>query len=87
MDYKSLEHRLIQYEREVRERVKEPALNEEEQFTQTRLKNQAADCAETLRRIAQGTYGICENCTQPIESDRLEAWPLAKTCIACSRRK
>lgn len=33
-----------------------------------------------LARIEAGTYGICEICTKPIEHDRLEANPAARTC-------
>jgi DnaK suppressor protein len=35
-----------------------------------------------LARIEDGTYGICEVCKEPIEADRLEADPSAKTCKA-----
>lgn len=40
-------------------------------------------CKEALRRIDQGTYGICERCGQPIPVERLEAMPMATLCIAC----
>ena len=33
-----------------------------------------------LTRVADGTYGNCELCGQPIEADRLEANPAARTC-------
>jgi len=36
-----------------------------------------------LQRIEQGTYGICENCDQPINEKRLEALPWASLCIKC----
>jgi len=38
-----------------------------------------------LRRIALGTYGICVSCGQPIERQRLEAYPTASRCAACQR--
>jgi RNA polymerase-binding transcription factor DksA len=34
------------------------------------------------KRIEQGTYGICEQCGQPIEEKRLNANPAATTCMA-----
>jgi DnaK suppressor protein len=40
-----------------------------------------------LRRIDDGTYGICENCGQPIGEERLEAMPWATLCIDCKRRE
>ncbi len=39
---------------------------------------------EALQRIAQGTYGICERCGEPIAEGRLEALPAAVLCIACA---
>jgi len=40
---------------------------------------------EALKRIEDGTYGICYNCGEPktIEIDRLKAFPEAKTCLKC----
>lgn len=38
---------------------------------------------EALRRFEQGTYGICEECGQPIPPERLEALPYATTCLKC----
>ncbi|HEX5462490.1 MAG TPA: TraR/DksA family transcriptional regulator [Steroidobacteraceae bacterium] len=38
-----------------------------------------------LKRIALGTYGICVSCGQPIERERLEAYPTANRCTACQR--
>ena len=35
---------------------------------------------EALDKIQQGTYGICEECEEQIEMDRLEANPAASTC-------
>ena len=37
-----------------------------------------------LRRVADGTYGRCERCDQPIAGARLEARPAAGTCITCA---
>ncbi|MGU3431715.1 TraR/DksA family transcriptional regulator [Actinomycetes bacterium M1A6_2h] len=34
------------------------------------------------RRVADGTYGVCEVCGEPIADARLEALPTARTCIA-----
>jgi RNA polymerase-binding protein DksA len=37
-----------------------------------------------MRRLAQGSYGICECCGQPITPARLAARPTATTCITCA---
>ncbi|HEU4853206.1 MAG TPA: TraR/DksA family transcriptional regulator [Telluria sp.] len=36
-----------------------------------------------LERIAQGSYGICANCSSPIGVERMRAQPAAALCIAC----
>ena len=36
-----------------------------------------------LRKIEEGTYGICENCGEPIGYERLKARPVAIYCIRC----
>ncbi|PZN29360.1 MAG: conjugal transfer protein TraR [Proteobacteria bacterium] len=36
-----------------------------------------------LRRIAEGTYGLCEMCGGEIAPERLEAEPTATRCIRC----
>lgn len=40
---------------------------------------------EALTRIAQGTYGICERCGEPIPYARLEVVPYARLCMKCSK--
>jgi RNA polymerase-binding transcription factor DksA len=50
----------------------------------------AAGTAEKLaqvdrarRRLADGSYGLCENCGQPIGKLRLQAFPRATLCLSC----
>ncbi len=38
---------------------------------------------ESLDRIENGTYGICEECGGPISLKRLEVRPVAKYCVPC----
>jgi DnaK suppressor protein len=38
---------------------------------------------EALDRIEAGTYGICEECGEPIGLKRLEVRPVAKYCVPC----
>ncbi len=40
---------------------------------------------EALVRMDEGTYGLCEECGEPIARPRLEAVPHARNCIACQR--
>jgi RNA polymerase-binding transcription factor DksA len=41
-----------------------------------------ADVDRALRRLDDGTYGICEACGNPISDERLAALPAARFCIA-----
>jgi DnaK suppressor protein len=38
---------------------------------------------ESLDRIENGTYGICDECGGPISLKRLEVRPVAKYCVPC----
>jgi DnaK suppressor protein len=41
---------------------------------------------ESLDRIENGTYGICEECGEPIGLKRLEVRPVAKYCVPCKTK-
>ncbi|MGH9102407.1 MAG: TraR/DksA family transcriptional regulator [Acidimicrobiales bacterium] len=47
------------------------------------LRAQIDEIGEALRRVDDGTYGRCESCGRPIASERLEAVPTARRCVAC----
>jgi DnaK suppressor protein len=49
----------------------------------TRMRNQVD---EALRRLDEGTYGICEDCGRPISPERLKAMPFARRCVECQRK-
>jgi DnaK suppressor protein len=36
-----------------------------------------------IRKIEEGTFGICQNCEEPISKKRLEARPETQLCIRC----
>ena len=38
---------------------------------------------ESLKRLEENTYGICEMCDKLIRKERLEAVPFARFCIQC----
>ncbi len=38
---------------------------------------------DAYQRIDKGSYGRCENCSEPIGLPRLKALPWARYCIAC----
>ena len=40
-----------------------------------------------LVKLAEGTYGICDGCGEPIRGERLEAVPWTAHCVACAGRR
>src|SRR4051794_14920572 len=45
------------------------------------LEAEIGDLDAALRKIDEGTYGVCEICGKEIEPERLEAVPGTRTCI------
>lgn len=46
-----------------------------------------AQTERALARIADGTYGVCESCGQPIGKLRVMAFPRATLCMECKKRE
>src|SRR4029079_15645124 len=44
------------------------------------LRTRFSELKVALRKVADGTYGTCEASGEPIEEDRLEVNPAARTC-------
>jgi DnaK suppressor protein len=42
---------------------------------------------EALRRIDQGTFGVCRDCGEPIADARLQAIPWTRSCRACKEKQ
>jgi RNA polymerase-binding transcription factor DksA len=42
-----------------------------------------AEVDAALQRAADGTYGRCERCGRPIDPERLQARPTARTHVVC----
>jgi len=40
-----------------------------------------------IEKVDNGSYGICDSCGHPIESERLEILPYASQCITCKSSK
>ena len=40
-----------------------------------------------LERLAAGSYGLCDDCGQPIPPKRLEARPTATLCVSCQSKR
>ena len=42
---------------------------------------------DALKRLDEGSFGVCQQCNQPISMSRLKAVPYASLCISCQRVK
>ncbi len=42
---------------------------------------------EALRRMDQGTYGVCRDCGEAIAAARLNAIPWTRVCITCKEKQ
>jgi len=51
------------------------------------LKETLAEVEHALAKFEADSYGLCENCGQPIAPARLEAKPGARLCINCASRR
>jgi DnaK suppressor protein len=47
------------------------------------LSESLAEVEHSLHKLDDGTYGLCDNCGQPINRARLEALPQANLCLNC----
>jgi RNA polymerase-binding protein DksA len=50
------------------------------------LEDNLTEIDAALARIANGTYGYCEDCKQMISLERLEIVPEATLCIKCEEK-
>lgn len=61
--------------------------NFEQEFTLTLMESEEVTLAAielALERIAEGTYGVCEECGVKIPKARLNAIPYASLCVKCA---
>lgn len=49
------------------------------------LEKKLQDVLAALDEMEKGTYGICQNCQQEIDLERLKITPSARTCIKCKK--
>ncbi len=50
---------------------------------ENRIRQEVAGIEHALDKFEKGTYGLCDNCGQPIAPERLEALPQASLCMNC----
>src|SRR5215468_11159549 len=71
--------------------VADQAAGNNEVHVQLKLKQTDAKILQAiegaLRRMEEGTYGICRDCGEPIAEARLTAIPWTGSCIACKEKQ
>lgn len=53
---------------------------------QIHAENIEHEMEDALKRIDDGTYGICAHCGEEISPERLDAMPYAKLCVKCEEK-
>ena len=56
------------------------------QATHLAARRRLIQAEQALARWYAGTYGLCEECGQPIDPARLEILPATTYCIECQRK-
>ena len=54
-------------------------------WQQSELQAELADVESALRRVEQGSYGVCGRCGELIDAERLSTYPATNWCRACKR--
>ena len=54
-----------------------------DEVTYAHASQELAQVVGALRRVADGSYGLCEDCDEPIDERRLRALPATRYCTAC----
>ncbi len=49
------------------------------------LEKMLRDVEKSLKRISDGTYGVCKYCDKPIDEKRLLARPTSSACVECKK--
>ena len=50
------------------------------------IRDRLAEVEHALGKSEKGTYGLCDNCGQPIDPARLEVLPQASLCMNCKAK-
>lgn len=71
-----------------------PDSDAEEQYGHARvsaikdqLNKKSSQIKKALDRIKKGKYGICEDCGNMIDTDRLAVFPEATLCVSCEKKR
>ena len=54
---------------------------------ENRIRGELARVEHALHKFEEGSYGLCDNCGQPIDPARLKALPQASLCLNCKAQQ
>jgi DnaK suppressor protein len=77
----------IQPGEDIADQSTEEILRETELTLMTEEQRKLHLIEEALRRISEGTYGVCVDCGKRIASKRLDLIPYAKLCVHCKEAR
>lgn len=80
------EPKFIDFGQKEDEGAQEVATYEEYLVLERNLSKMLKETEGSLKKIEKGRYGLCESCKNPIEKERLEAFPTANLCLVCANR-
>ncbi len=59
---------------------------EKRKALESNLEKGLTEINDTLKKIDNGIYGVCQNCSLEIEEPRLKAMPTAALCSVCAKK-
>ncbi len=81
-DYKS---KFPDYGNKDDENAEEVATYETNLRLEETLEKELRDINSSLKKMEEGTYGVCKYCKEPIPENRLRARPTSGSCVACKK--
>ncbi|MBI2669889.1 MAG: TraR/DksA family transcriptional regulator [Candidatus Yanofskybacteria bacterium] len=60
--------------------------SEQERAVEQNLELRLREINETIKKIDENTYGVCEKCSSPIDIRRLKVIPVARFCVDCAKK-
>jgi RNA polymerase-binding transcription factor DksA len=73
----------MQFGKRAGDHTADAVLQMQRTMTAGQLQQVAADIDRVLEKLEEDTYGICDECGQPIGDERLEAIMWALRCVRC----
>ena len=73
----------MQFGKRAGDHTADAVLQMQRTMTAGQLQQVAADIDRVLEKLEEDTYGVCDECGQPIGEERLEAITWALRCVRC----